>query len=622
MRTVLIMLLVACFTVAGAAWGQVPKLVSYQGVLTDGGGGAVPNGTYDITFSMYDVETGGSALWTETQSLSVVGGIFNANLGSQTSLNPLPFDVVYWLGVSVDGGSELVPRRILTATPYALNADAVNGQSNVFPSAGNVGVGTTTPSAPLEVHFDNLSSNNAAISIDNDTPGGSDVIDFKYQGNTKARIRYSSGGAFYVGQLGNNHVHLQTNDANRLTVHANGNVMIGATGNPVEKLDVEGALRLGTTVSNNAGTLRWTGADFEGYDGGTWQSLTAGGAGSLPPGTEGQTLRHDGANWMATSFLDLGSSTETAELNIYRSGVTVPTATIYSDTYGGHLETYDELGNYTARIGTDVTGGTGGRVYIQRNETSYGFYVEGNWSSTEEPGVGIVGSTRMASFRMDQSGDAAVEFPSDAISSPELWNEPGVASYTSNTAIDLTGGYDVLGSRTITAPTGGWVLVIGTCQAQATHSTGTTSNANFGVSDVSTSFPANQELAFYTDGAAPSGIYMTPVTAHGLFAVTAGDHTFYLLGQETGGTFFAHDLQLTVLFIGSQYGTIQPTLASANSVPDDQLPTRSGLSQAEIDAERAQSIAANQARIERELAEMRARLEQLEVELAREQESR
>lgn len=44
---------------------------------------------------------------------------------------------------------------------------------------------------------------------------------------------------------------------------------------PVEKLDVDGAIHLGTTANSNNGTVRWSGTDFEGYDG-SWKSLTSG----------------------------------------------------------------------------------------------------------------------------------------------------------------------------------------------------------------------------------------------------------------------------------------------------------------------------------------------------------
>ena len=40
-----------------------------------------------------------------------------------------------------------------------------------------------------------------------------------------------------------------------------------------------GGITLGTSSSTTAGTIRWTGTDFEGYDGATWLSLTTGGGG-------------------------------------------------------------------------------------------------------------------------------------------------------------------------------------------------------------------------------------------------------------------------------------------------------------------------------------------------------
>ncbi len=52
-----------------------------------------------------------------------------------------------------------------------------------------------------------------------------------------------------------------------------GNVGIGTT-TPMDKLDVAGGIRLGNTTLNNAGTIRYTGTDFEGFTGGTWKSLT------------------------------------------------------------------------------------------------------------------------------------------------------------------------------------------------------------------------------------------------------------------------------------------------------------------------------------------------------------
>ncbi len=113
------------------AFPQVPRTISYQGILTDGNGTPVSDGDYELTFKLYDVETGGSALWTETQWVAVHNGVFDVILGSVSPLD-LPFDKPYWVGVTVGTGTELIPRIELTSAAYSLrsaNTDSINGIS-------------------------------------------------------------------------------------------------------------------------------------------------------------------------------------------------------------------------------------------------------------------------------------------------------------------------------------------------------------------------------------------------------------------------------------------------------------------------------------------------------------
>ncbi len=53
---------------------------------------------------------------------------------------------------------------------------------------------------------------------------------------------------------------------------------IGLGTAPQQTLDIAGGLRIGTTNATAAGSLRWSGTDFEGHDGAQWVSLTAGGS--------------------------------------------------------------------------------------------------------------------------------------------------------------------------------------------------------------------------------------------------------------------------------------------------------------------------------------------------------
>ena len=106
------------------AFAQAPATVGYQGVLTDASGKLAPDGAHSLTFKLYDVATGGVAVWTETQSVTTADGVFGVVLGSVTSLT-VAFDRQYWLGITVGGGQEISPRVQLTASPYALMAVTV-----------------------------------------------------------------------------------------------------------------------------------------------------------------------------------------------------------------------------------------------------------------------------------------------------------------------------------------------------------------------------------------------------------------------------------------------------------------------------------------------------------------
>lgn len=127
-RFVPVFVFVAFTLGATMAWGQVPQLISYQGVLGNNAGQLVPNGNYDITFRIFSSVTGGSALHDETHvGVPVTNGGFSVLIGSVPG-DPLllPFSVPYWLEIQVaPDASPLSPRIQLASSPYALMAKTV-----------------------------------------------------------------------------------------------------------------------------------------------------------------------------------------------------------------------------------------------------------------------------------------------------------------------------------------------------------------------------------------------------------------------------------------------------------------------------------------------------------------
>jgi hypothetical protein len=229
----IILVFVASLSLAG-----IPKMINYQGMLT-GPDGKTPvnNGNYAILFSIYNISSGGSSLWSHTYNVSVTNGLFNVILGDSSAPINLPFDTTYWLGIKVGGDPELSPRIRLTSVGYAYRASvADSAMASPPPSTGGgwtdegtvvrlttgtdkVGIGTTTPQVKLSLGTD-LTPKKFAL--------WDGVDDFYGFGVELGRIT------------------AYTNNIEKMTILANGNVGIGTVG-PSSKLDVVGDININSS---------------------------------------------------------------------------------------------------------------------------------------------------------------------------------------------------------------------------------------------------------------------------------------------------------------------------------------------------------------------------------------
>jgi len=122
-----ITLLSAALVTCGLAHAQLPRTMNYQGVLTNPSGAPVNSPpVVAMTFSLFATPTGGVPLWSESQSVSIIDGLFNVVLGTGaltagTVLGTQPFSGPYYLEVTVSGET-LAPRSALSTSPYAFRA--------------------------------------------------------------------------------------------------------------------------------------------------------------------------------------------------------------------------------------------------------------------------------------------------------------------------------------------------------------------------------------------------------------------------------------------------------------------------------------------------------------------
>lgn len=139
-------ILIFCLLVFSAPAADVPRLINYQGKLTDNLGGPI-NIETAATFAIYTRANGGATVWSEIQTVTVTDGLFNVLLGSVNPLDPDYFSThpETYLGVKFGEEAEMTPRQEIVSVAYSLKTAGISVKD------GKVGIGTATPGAELEV---------------------------------------------------------------------------------------------------------------------------------------------------------------------------------------------------------------------------------------------------------------------------------------------------------------------------------------------------------------------------------------------------------------------------------------------------------------------------------------
>ncbi|MFA5928740.1 MAG: hypothetical protein WC838_05540, partial [Candidatus Margulisiibacteriota bacterium] len=214
----------------------VPNQLTYSGRLLQNG--ALVNSTLTMTFKIYDDPTSvldTDLLWS-TSNLSVIvnQGIYSVIL-DQVSPNVFANDNAY-LEVVIDpsnANEKLLPRTKINSVGYALQAASVTGLSNVFPSSGNVGIGTTGPLYKLVVS--GVGANNIGAELRN-------------VGEVALRLYDTATNTWDISNDSN--LKFLRGGSEKMRIDAGGNVGVG-TANPTQKLYVKGVDDVAIVVDSN-----------------------------------------------------------------------------------------------------------------------------------------------------------------------------------------------------------------------------------------------------------------------------------------------------------------------------------------------------------------------------------
>ena len=368
---------------------SIPYKVNFQGRLTDNNGNILADGLYNIKFRFWDALTSGTNKYEEDRTITgvdnriqVTNGLFNIQFGDVTALSPALFSGAYPLylevelptpatatcatnGCAVFTEGAMTPRQPLASSPYAFNADTLDGNdSTAFAQLGslsNTFTGTNifqpTTNIPSVLIKQNSSGSFAQDVFD---VSGSSSGNFIQVTSTAANQ-----GAVTVQSLGANALTLQSGNG---TISLGSTTLVNSTG---ASLAINSAA--GTTLALDSGT---TGAIQIGGGTTSAKTITIG-----PAATDTNTTTYQiGINAAGTQSITIGSAGQAADAVSIESGSTGTLAignggtahTIQIGT-GAAIQNVT-IGSKTSSSTTTVNGGTG-NIILANNAAGSGVIV-------------------------------------------------------------------------------------------------------------------------------------------------------------------------------------------------------------------------------------------------------
>lgn len=410
--------------------------LNYQARLLNSSGNLVADGYYNIQFKLYNADTGGSALWTETyydsngvtagndNRVRVVNGYMSVNLGSQTAFPALDWDQDMWLTINVGGTTqtatptwdgEMSPRIKMTSVPYAFQA----GSSRTL----NQNQGTYTGT----LDFDTLTDNRSFLLPDSSlATTGSPATVCVFNGST-TNCPTAGGSGNYIQNTGGSASPQTAANFNIQATNSSTNGTIGgiirgaAGGQTVDLLQLQSSAGAILTAFQADGKLVF------GPSGSQDTNLYRSGANTLRTDdalSVGSTLAVTG-NSTLTGTLTVNNTTDinvssTTALQVRNGG----TSTLTVNTTAGQVGIGGPAANSVLTVGTNTTAASGGITF--GTDTNL-YRSAANTLRTDDslvvPGLGSVSVATVTNTSYNMSSTAAGSYLAYSPVPKYLWHD-------------------------------------------------------------------------------------------------------------------------------------------------------------------------------------------------------
>ena len=411
-------------------FAQSPQMFNYQGVARDNGGNILANQSIGLQLDIRQTTANGTIVFAETHATSTSNfGLFNIKVGNGTPVTGVIAGIdwsngPYFLEVSLDpaGGTNYLSMGVsqLLSVPYALYAEnsgtpgpvgatGPTGPQGPTGTDGNDGAngatGATGPQGPTGANGSN-GSNGATGATGPQGSTGADGNDGTAGATGPTGPTGADGTDGIDGATGaTGPIGADGADGSDGAAGATGSTgptgedgtdgIDGATG-ATGPIGADGAT--GTTgptgptgADGNDGVAGTTGTT--GPTGVQGPTGVTGATGPLVAGTSGQTLRHDGTDWLATSNLynsggniGVGTTDPTAKVHVFNNQNRA--MYLHSDTIGVQKMLEFTL---TDSSSSDIIAKHGVYGYVYGGSPAYGAYYNVDGFS---PSYGVYANVR------------------------------------------------------------------------------------------------------------------------------------------------------------------------------------------------------------------------------------
>jgi len=287
--------------------------------------GTIEIGTFDFVFNLSTTSTCDSVIYTNSTTLTTDNrGIISYYLPDVT----LDYDEQYYLCYYRDGA--LKDSSKIARTPYSFRAQnitlsGVEIDENLDMSAYNI----TTTGTGFFGFLGSLVNRITKLF----------VIDIDFNGSVIGTGNITTTGNITAEYIG-----------------------VGTT-TPSQRLDVAGGIQIGDTSTAEAGVIRWTGSEFQAYNGTDWNSFGSSGSGSL--------WSQNGSNlYYNNGFIGIGTDSPQYDLEIFGNASISENLSVGENiSFGGQISGTEAT---SGAILNEATSSTNPTILPNQGELGYG----------------------------------------------------------------------------------------------------------------------------------------------------------------------------------------------------------------------------------------------------------